>query len=78
MIKTILSCLTAAPIVLAMWAVAFAMIHTAWNLRGDPRYNACRVKEFCTRRKYACRGCPFENADGICSLHGKFPEEWEL
>lgn len=78
MIKTILLCLTAALIVLAMWAVAFVMIRTAWNLRGDPRDNARRVKEFCARRKYACRGCPFENADGICSLHVKFPEEWEL
>lgn len=80
MIKTILLCLAAAPILLAMWAVAFAMIRTAWNLRDDPKDNARRVKEFCARRKWenACRGCPFENADGDCSLYVRLPNEWKL
>lgn len=80
MIKTILLCLAAAPIVLAMWAVAFAMIRTVWNLRGDPKDNARRVKEFCAKRKgeNACRGCPFENADGDCSLKIMLPEGWKL
>lgn len=80
MIKTILVCLAYAPFALCLWVITFQVIRAAFNQSRNPKDDARRVKEFCANRKgeNACRGCPFENIAGDCSLKIALPDEWEL
>jgi hypothetical protein len=79
MIKNILLCLAAAPIVLCMWAVAFSMIKTALDLSRSPKYRAKGIKAYCERHiDGECKGCCFHTESDACKLDAAYPVQWEV